>query len=634
MLKTTLKTLVYLAFILSGVGQAAPVVVDDNISLEVQCANGRYAPAAWGCPAGQELQDPVLNFTDLISGPDTGLGDGLGSGAIVTVWGQNLGSSQGSSTIEYCDSLSVCRAGHVYYWKNADGQLPSGPANLYESHKMQEIAFSIPDSALGNGRIKVVVGGQEAVTNTGGDLAFTVRAGNIYHVASGGSNSNSCSWLNPCEYINGDINPSSGNGGKGNAGLEAGDIVYSRGVQEPFFVGSGGVQVGLYLRGINGTIANQIAMVAYPTSSGFSQISALHRGQNNYLTEGVVTSKYKISVGYANPENEADAGSTTLSNYHLDASKNGRSVANHMIQNDGLCFTGWKGAITSGGDEGHNFKALGNHIENLGCDNSSRYAHTLYMGLRSDTANVTVPWEISYNYLDNNNLLHGIHNYDETYNGDCGTLTGLLKINNNVIINQRGYAINVAASDYSAPINFCWAADIEVKNNIIINAGQGVAQESNKREPSAMNFGGGMNTANLTIENNTVFGWGEESSFTSGGSNEYGYLMELAFDLADPLVVLSNNTFVQTTANEYVRWIQLGEPNISGTNNNFWNAITDDGNSAPSYTGNIIADPLLTVTDAQIRIGSASPLINSGSLPSFEVDIYGEGRGTTVGAVQ
>ncbi len=38
--------------------------------------------------------DPVLYFTDLTSGPDTGIGDGLGSGTIVTVWGVNLGSSQ------------------------------------------------------------------------------------------------------------------------------------------------------------------------------------------------------------------------------------------------------------------------------------------------------------------------------------------------------------------------------------------------------------------------------------------------------------------------------------------------------------------------------------------------------------
>ena len=46
---------------------------------------------------------PSVAFTDLITGPDTGLGDGVGSGAIVTVWGQRLGSVQGTNTIQFCD---------------------------------------------------------------------------------------------------------------------------------------------------------------------------------------------------------------------------------------------------------------------------------------------------------------------------------------------------------------------------------------------------------------------------------------------------------------------------------------------------------------------------------------------------
>jgi hypothetical protein len=65
---------------------------------------------------------PRLNFSDLISGPSTGLGDGLGSGVIVTVWGQHLGSSQGSSEVVFTDSAgNELAAAHVYYWTNADG---------------------------------------------------------------------------------------------------------------------------------------------------------------------------------------------------------------------------------------------------------------------------------------------------------------------------------------------------------------------------------------------------------------------------------------------------------------------------------------------------------------------------------
>ncbi|VAW87147.1 hypothetical protein MNBD_GAMMA18-296, partial [hydrothermal vent metagenome] len=42
---------------------------------------------------------PVLHFSDINSGPKTGLNDGLGSGAIVTIWGNNLGDLQGDSKV-------------------------------------------------------------------------------------------------------------------------------------------------------------------------------------------------------------------------------------------------------------------------------------------------------------------------------------------------------------------------------------------------------------------------------------------------------------------------------------------------------------------------------------------------------
>src|SRR3990167_3385231 len=127
------------------------------------------------------IPQPVLRFTDLISGPDTGLNDGLGSGVIVTIWGQGFGETQGQ--VFFTDSLGVEReAAHVYYWKKADGTLPSGPADLWRSHLMYEVAFSIPaGSASGAGtiRIRKPNSGDYSV-NT---LPFTVRAGRILWVA-------------------------------------------------------------------------------------------------------------------------------------------------------------------------------------------------------------------------------------------------------------------------------------------------------------------------------------------------------------------------------------------------------------------------------------------------------------------
>src|SRR5262249_38610846 len=64
---------------------------------------------------------PALFFTDLASGPRRGNGDtskgqsANQDGALVTVWGANLGTSQGTSTI----TLGGVTPTAIYYWGNA-----------------------------------------------------------------------------------------------------------------------------------------------------------------------------------------------------------------------------------------------------------------------------------------------------------------------------------------------------------------------------------------------------------------------------------------------------------------------------------------------------------------------------------
>src|SRR5262245_20210048 len=88
--------------------------------------------------------DPVLNFSDLAFGPSTGntdtsLGQTAGEdGAIVSVWGLNLGASQGTSSI----SVGGVPASKIYYWGNAVP--PYSPTKLYNNYqKMQIVIFQI-----------------------------------------------------------------------------------------------------------------------------------------------------------------------------------------------------------------------------------------------------------------------------------------------------------------------------------------------------------------------------------------------------------------------------------------------------------------------------------------------------------
>ncbi len=161
-------------------------------------------------------QSPILFFSDLADGPrsgnsDTSQGQPAGThGAIVTIWGKYLGSSQGTSKV-YCGGVE---APVVYTWSDA-----TEPANLYASHGMQMIAFQIAGTTpLGDQTIHVVVDGQ-----TSNDLPFYVRdTGAIIFVSPSGTDGDGRgSWTSPFRTI---IN-SAYNGAFNK--MQKGDIVYA-----------------------------------------------------------------------------------------------------------------------------------------------------------------------------------------------------------------------------------------------------------------------------------------------------------------------------------------------------------------------------------------------------------------------
>ena len=140
-------------------------------------------------PGGSSLSAPVLYFTDLASGPRSGNGDtsrgqsAKRDGAVVTVWGANLGSAQGTSTI----TLGGVTPTAIYYWGNATPP-NCGAANLFNAYqKLQCIIFQVDHAtAPGAQNIVATVGG--VATNA---LSFTVTtSGKIYYVAPSGGDFN------------------------------------------------------------------------------------------------------------------------------------------------------------------------------------------------------------------------------------------------------------------------------------------------------------------------------------------------------------------------------------------------------------------------------------------------------------
>lgn len=563
--------------------------------------------------------EPRLNFTDIDSGPSTGLGDGLGSGSIVTLWGNNLGSQQGESKVMFrASNGDVNEVAHVYYWKNADGSLPGGPADLYTSHRMQEIAVSIPSSANGVGELYVVVGGVES-----NKLDFTVRPGAFKFVAYGGDNKASCSFNDPCGWINGDIRGNAN--GIGNQKLVKGDIVYSRGVIEPDYCG-GGVCAGLFLRSAMGTKDEPISIAAYPGTR--PQIISSNRGVNPYASDYINISKFHISVGSKDPSTPPDPGSSAASDVHIQASK-GRYVGNYMDEKQGTCFNGWSGSITAGGAGGDSVKIFGNHFYDLGCDNTSRFQHTLYLSVRNSNVSNVNAWDVGWNNLEDNKSLFGIHSYDETFSGDCGQLVGTLSVHDNYIINQKGAGINIGTTDRGGEKNYCWEADVEVFNNLLINVGLGPAGEEKVTNAGAIRIGGDMGSQKVSVYNNTIYGYSDEGSRLFDAPKA----IEINYFLTTPNISVVNNLVYSFGDYDFLKT----NVSISEQKNNLYYTTADSPKFAiaPLAGQNLIVDPQCSVNISTVNCSQSSSVIDAALLKA-EYDIYGNYRGSKpdIGAIE
>ncbi|MEM7606320.1 MAG: hypothetical protein AAF411_13265 [Myxococcota bacterium] len=547
---------------------------------------------------------PTLAFSDLANGPDTGLGDGIGSGAIVTVWGANLGTAREGNAAYYTDSAGVERAAVVYYWKNADGALPGGPADLHSSHRFQELALSIPDSAVGEGTIRVEVDG---VRSNG--LPFTVREGAIYHVAGSGSDSSGDgSWANPWQTLNHAIDDER---------PEPGSLLYARDTSD------GGRNDGDAVRASHSesssTADNQIALVSYPNARA---TLTGRRGLYVFRTTAVVASKLSFFTSShrlaANDSlGESISGGAT---FGVSTSDFGRIVGNAFTEMEGSCSSRFQGAIVGSsqldgaGTGVSGLKLFGNEIFDYGCAGSSALHHTTYVTIRSESDPTVDAWEWGWNYLHNNEATLGIHNWDKDPNnsderGICGNVNGVVEIHDNVITDQGGAGISVGGS--------CgWGNDFYIYNNILMNTG--LPADWDNRDPSTstnvQNNGiiltNGMPGSEFYITNNLIYGWNAANIPRRGQSC-------LIHD-ANGSVTFSNNICLDTHGMDYVREDNTGP--MVGTNN-VWFSEVGTTSGVPSWdTGAVTVDPGIARSGAQIAIESDSVLIDA-SAPLVTVSV-------------
>lgn len=554
--------------------------------------------------------DAFLAFSDLISGPSTGIGDGLGSGVIVTVWGFSLGSSQGTSTITFTDSASTEHTPHIYYWKNADGTSPSGPANLYESHGMQEIAFSVPLSPNGAGTIKVRVNAEDSNT-----LPFTVRSGNIYHVKSTGSDSNPGSFDLPWRNIE-----------KIATDAVAGSTSYIHDVN----IGSSNSENAFYWNNnpAASSLAAQFGIIAYPgnqpTFMAQKGVSVRNDGMSAMVAAklDVYSSNYKSTDSNDRPSGGLIWSGAT---YGINTTKDGRVVANAITNIPGGCASKFQGAINGDGkfaDNVGNAQIIGNEIYDYGCAGSSKLHHTTYLSIRSRTLDRLVePWAFHYNYLHDNHAKFGIHQFDqdqqEIVPNTCGDMSGPVYMTNNVVVNQGSAGLSVGCE--------CgWTADFYLENNVLINVGNACALKADGTldgpELGGINIRNSGMTGDVFIRNNLVYTWTTDGSVHTGMA-----AIGLFGSNATSTLYVDDNIFYTDINHTFVH-DRNGSTPIIGKNNIWYysgGATSPPTNSSYTFTGNITDDPLISVSGRIITLDANSPAVNAGFDNGLLRDVYG-----------
>lgn len=529
---------------------------------------------------------PSLAFSDITSGPKTGLGDGLGSGAIVTVWGNDLGSTQGTSKV-YIGDQEVAR---VYYWGNADGSKTAGPADLYTYQKMQTIAFSVPATAVdGVNTIKVTVNGID--TNT---LPFTVRSGRIFHVKTIGSNSNNGSWSSPWRNLDGVFTNGALNGNK----MRPGDIVYGHDglVESPHMVG----------RDLAGTAANPIAAIAYP---GATVIVTGGFGTHMATCTYVHIAKFVI---------KSDTDGVGMNSHS-------RVIGNEIT--DIVCADGQGGAVAGaninipGLVDGN--VVLGNYIHDFGGACTSGLHHVFYITNRGG-----VPvngYELGWNYLRDNRARGGLHIYDE---GRCGDFNSPINVHDNAVVNQASPGIGASAG--LDQVN-CISAPINIYNNLLINTG--IDPDNKGWQGSAISVGKSGFSSYIKFYNNTIYGWSKPGSGDGAihiqGSGSAAWVFGGNFEWTNNIVVDTNN----------LPFEQAGSKAAMVHSNNLW-YNGGDGNPAspPSWDAAAkTSNPLFENTAAfDFRLQATSPARNNGIDTFVRYDIKGLLRpvGPSIGAFE
>lgn len=555
--------------------------------------------------------NPVLFFSDLTWGPNTGWEQGTTKGAAVTVWGLNFGAAgSGSSlTVNGANILSTDST-YIAEW-NVNGMTPGGGYQAAPTARgMYRITFWVPSTATsGAGTISVTVGG--VTSNT---LPFTVASGGIYFISGTDGN----------DTYNGKYSTRTGHTGSDgpfqhiymynpmNSGLGDGQyIFYVRGgtytgPADPYYSSGGAALVQLYAP--YGGPTKQKAFIAYPgevpvmdiknVAYGFEYQSEDNppppgiTGPNSYFTWSKI---YITGVNTTGPVGAID----TMGAYDRIV---GLSIMNFRPTSQLQSGVIWVG--------GSQYASIyGNYIYNFGYDSMM---HGLYIKTQQEgyptsnyniqTHDIDVGWnEFSNSYSSD---FHGGVIF--VSKGGTGVPHGGTNDTNNIFIHHNYFHDGTQGEYIYMGDGYPYIDQVYIYNNIF---GPSTGQAG------GILMGGGLN--NVYLYNNTFYG-----TVTSGNP-----ILYMAYPITAQ-VYSSNNIYYGLTGQTLFFCDGVSQWKVTSNNDLFYNAggttLTPTTNQYGSggmftVTNAKVGDPKFVTLGSDYHLQSGSPAINVGtSSPGFD----------------
>lgn len=506
--------------------------------------------ALWAALPGQaQTQPPRIFFTDLESGPSAG-GEN-NNGAILSIYGNFFGSTQGSSTV----TVGGGAVAAYKLWSNTRISVAIGPA-------------------AASGNIIVTVGGLRSNA-----MPFAVRPGNIYCVSTSGSDSNPGTFVGGCwaTLL------------KARDATATGDIVYVRnGVAQTGNDGSGWHTSMLIRNG--GSAGTPKAMVVYP---GESATIGDPTGANDILYGVRTTADSGSNPGYYVLAGFKLRG--RVSGIQGGQANNYRVIANEIECPNG---DGPDGCVEVSGSNYWSF--YGNEVTNvstnLGSGSGKQY-HAVYF--TTDSNHIDVGW----NHIHDNRTCRALQFHSSPVGGSSGQNQYDLHVHDNLIHGDACDGINFATIDPSK-------GPVEAYNNVIYDVGIGPSPPDGDANYAGIYFAGTANNGPHGSGTAEVY----NNSFYTVGTHPgaYGDNGAIAVNPANGSVRLRNNVFY--TSGPYLEhnsggivcdtnlWYgNGGSPAACSTN-----AINKDPLYAGAATGNLSVLAGSPVIDAGLNLGLAT----------------------------